>query len=114
MRIRRLLPTRARRWRGSRGKMPPRWPMTPYSVHCGRPVESSIPRFTPRGRVRGPAMAEPFDTLMEVQQHDTTLDQLRHRKKSLSEQAELAIVCLLYTSDAADDLTRVDLGGRRI
>ena len=23
-------------------------------------------------------------------------------------------VCLLYTSDAADDLTRVDLGGRRI
>ena len=22
-------------------------------------------------------------------------------------------VCLLYTSDAADDLTRVDLGGRR-
>src|SRR5665811_1090201 len=24
------------------------------------------------------------------------------------------IVCLLYTSDAADDLTRVDLGGRRI
>src|SRR5665254_28653 len=24
------------------------------------------------------------------------------------------IICLLYTSDAADDLTRVDLGGRRI
>ena len=24
------------------------------------------------------------------------------------------IRCLLYTSDAADDLTRVDLGGRRI
>ena len=24
------------------------------------------------------------------------------------------IGCLLYTSDAADDLTRVDLGGRRI
>ena len=23
-------------------------------------------------------------------------------------------LCLLYTSDAADDLTRVDLGGRRI
>src|SRR5665254_28925 len=28
----------------------------------------------------------------------------RHRPRS----------CLLYTSDAADDLTRVDLGGRRI
>src|SRR5665811_2622433 len=26
----------------------------------------------------------------------------------------LSIPCLLYTSDAADDLTRVDLGGRRI
>ena len=25
-----------------------------------------------------------------------------------------AVNCLLYTSDAADDLTRVDLGGRRI
>src|SRR5665811_379338 len=28
--------------------------------------------------------------------------------------AELCATCLLYTSDAADDLTRVDLGGRRI
>ena len=27
---------------------------------------------------------------------------------------EHARACLLYTSDAADDLTRVDLGGRRI
>src|SRR5665811_1702437 len=27
---------------------------------------------------------------------------------------EQALLCLLYTSDAADDLTRVDLGGRRI
>ena len=26
----------------------------------------------------------------------------------------MEIICLLYTSDAADDLTRVDLGGRRI
>src|SRR5665811_2499673 len=28
--------------------------------------------------------------------------------------AALCVICLLYTSDAADDLTRVDLGGRRI
>src|SRR5665811_2586557 len=27
---------------------------------------------------------------------------------------ERCSLCLLYTSDAADDLTRVDLGGRRI
>src|SRR5665811_2598920 len=28
--------------------------------------------------------------------------------------ADHFVTCLLYTSDAADDLTRVDLGGRRI
>ncbi|MGH9097744.1 MAG: zinc ribbon domain-containing protein [Acidimicrobiales bacterium] len=37
-------------------------------------------------------MAEPFDTLLEVQQHDTALDQLRHRQQTLPEQAELAKV----------------------
>src|SRR5665811_2338199 len=31
-----------------------------------------------------------------------------------AELGEHLYVCLLYTSDAADDLTRVDLGGRRI
>src|SRR5665811_2223114 len=30
------------------------------------------------------------------------------------EAGQLNYLCLLYTSDAADDLTRVDLGGRRI
>jgi predicted nucleic acid-binding Zn-ribbon protein len=34
-------------------------------------------------------MAEPFDTLIEVQLHDTTLDQLRHRIESLPERSEL-------------------------
>lgn len=34
-------------------------------------------------------MAEPFDTLMEVQQRDTTIDQLRHRIETLPERAEL-------------------------
>jgi predicted nucleic acid-binding Zn-ribbon protein len=37
-------------------------------------------------------MAEPFDTLMQVQQHDTALDQLRHRVSTLPERAELAEV----------------------
>ena len=31
-----------------------------------------------------------------------------------SSTAAISTACLLYTSDAADDLTRVDLGGRRI
>ena len=39
--------------------------------------------------------------------------------KSLLDDSEMAVVldykgCLLYTSDAADDLLCVDLGGRRI
>jgi uncharacterized protein len=34
-------------------------------------------------------MAEPFETLMEVQRHDTTLDQLRHRIETLPERTEL-------------------------
>jgi uncharacterized protein len=37
-------------------------------------------------------MAEPFDTLMDVQDHDTTLDQLRHRIETLPERSELAEV----------------------
>ena len=35
-------------------------------------------------------MAEPFDTLMQVQSHDTTLDQLRHRMETLPERSQLA------------------------
>ena len=37
-------------------------------------------------------MAEPFDTLMVVQDHDITIDQLRHRIDSLPERSELAEV----------------------
>ena len=36
-------------------------------------------------------MAEPFDTLLQVQLHDTTLDQLRHRRTALPEHQELAV-----------------------
>jgi predicted nucleic acid-binding Zn-ribbon protein len=35
-------------------------------------------------------MAEPFDTLLLVQEHDTTIDQLRHRKVTMPERAALA------------------------
>src|SRR5665811_1908418 len=37
-----------------------------------------------------------------------------HQVAGILEEAEMSPLCLLYTSDAADDLTRVDLGGRRI
>ena len=33
---------------------------------------------------------------------------------SVRQNISLSYLCLLYTSDAGDDLTRVDLGGRRI
>src|SRR5665811_2597661 len=36
------------------------------------------------------------------------------RGKDIYDGVPTLITCLLYTSDAADDLTRVDLGGRRI
>ena len=35
-------------------------------------------------------MAEPFDTLLLVQEHDTIIDQLRHRKVTMTERKELA------------------------
>jgi uncharacterized protein len=34
-------------------------------------------------------MTEPFDTLMEVQEHDILLDQLRHRRETLEERTQL-------------------------
>lgn len=37
-------------------------------------------------------MAEPFDTLMVVQDHDIAIDQLRHRIEALPERSELADV----------------------
>src|SRR5450756_3251772 len=41
-------------------------------------------------------------------------DELCHRPSSLSEPSSSTGGCLLYTSDAADDLLCVELGGRRI
>jgi len=35
-------------------------------------------------------VSEPFDRLLEVQEHDTRVDQLRHRRATLPERAELA------------------------
>ena len=35
------------------------------------------------------------------------------RVKGLARRVELHAICLLYTSDAADDLRCVDIGGRR-
>ena len=50
-------------------------------------------------------------------QEDTNISALlltAIKNRSLNHLQHLEVRCLLYTSDAADDLTRVDLGGRRI
>ena len=62
-------------------------------------------------------MADPFDTLMEVQEHDTSLDQLRHRIDSLPERLELQEVEKRQhslESETVEVRTRVDdLAGRQ-
>jgi uncharacterized protein len=62
-------------------------------------------------------MAEPFEVLIEVQQHDTTLDQLRHRRDTLPERAaraELAERRTRLDRTAGDVQAQVDeLAGRQ-
>jgi predicted nucleic acid-binding Zn-ribbon protein len=62
-------------------------------------------------------MAEPFDTLMQVQSHDTTLDQLRHRVETLPERRELAGVrqqlAAVAASTAEVQAQVDDLAGRQ-
>jgi uncharacterized protein len=62
-------------------------------------------------------MAQPFEVLMEVQQHDTTLDQLRHRRDTLPERGALVELAERRTRlerTAADVQAQVDeLAGRQ-
>src|SRR5665254_14154 len=56
--------------------------------------------------------------LGDVYKRQTTLSasSMRSKPEHAAEMISQALMgtCLLYTSDAADDLTRVDLGGRRL
>ena len=62
-------------------------------------------------------MAEPYDTLIRVQEHDTALDQLRHRIEAMPERIALAGVRVrqaALVSAMADVQVRVDdLAGRQ-
>ena len=51
-----------------------------------------------------------------IQQMDTVEDglQLGRLVHHMHRRGDLAAICLLYTSDAADERSSVDLGGRRI
>ncbi|MHB1712912.1 MAG: zinc ribbon domain-containing protein [Acidimicrobiales bacterium] len=56
-------------------------------------------------------MAEPFDTLIQVQEHDTALDQLRQRRRTIPARAELAEVEARQATVTADgDLLRTQVG----
>src|SRR5665811_967372 len=61
-----------------------------YEEACSRPVDGFEAAVTPEGR-----------------------KDLRRQPNSYQTDGKVN-VCLLYTSDAADDLTRVNIGGRRI
>jgi uncharacterized protein len=62
-------------------------------------------------------MAEPLETLLEVQAHDTVIDQLRHRIETLPERAELAAARrrLAQVSAALGEVQALvdDLAGRQ-
>src|SRR5665811_2610981 len=85
-------------------------------------------RITPGSR-REPPPPAPTDPRMTVSRHGARAVQLSGQgcDTPVREQPgyplpdpcqppprPLITACLLYTSDAADDLTRVDLGGRRL
>src|SRR5665811_2637919 len=84
--------------------------VSPSSSLC-RKIGSSENRASPNLRsytweaLAAPPGAPPWALEMVSLPSDTPLDSPMRAKFSR---------CLLYTSDAADDLTRVDLGGRRI
>jgi predicted nucleic acid-binding Zn-ribbon protein len=62
-------------------------------------------------------MAEPYDTLMRVQEHDTALDQLRHRIEAMPERISLAGVqerrAAVTTAMAEVQVLVDDLTGRQ-
>jgi len=62
-------------------------------------------------------MAEPYDTLMRVQEHDTALDQLRHRIEAMPERIALAGVrerlVAVATAMAEVQVLVDDLAGRQ-
>src|SRR5450756_1193366 len=96
----------------------PRLLLTKFLCHITEPT-SSRPRATTFDRwIKG-------ETITLILFKNGSLVAAPHQRSSATPQATLqgkcrlmtlnpAIGCLLYTSDAADDLRWVDLGGRRI
>src|SRR5665811_2620797 len=85
-------------------------------------VQPQIPGNTRRHTtkhliVSGPSQFLGHETLLTVASDTTSTPQpsaLSIHRTAYQSSITPCHTCLLYTSDAADDLTRVDLGGRRI
>src|SRR5450756_3103743 len=69
-----------------------------------------------RGTTFASVIQQPSDVLEEVRYNQTRVVKLRaeHLERNRIFAFNKNDPCLLYTSDAADDLLCVDLGGRRI
>src|SRR5665811_600988 len=74
---------------------------------CKKGAEKGDPSVTSYVNDKGEAAT--LTNALQSSEGDTT-----ETMTALEGEGEVTVTCLLYTSDAADDLTRVDLGGRRI
>ena len=54
------------------------------------------------------------DILILALNTDSSIKRIKGNNRPILKQDERAFICLLYTSDAADERSSVDLGGRRI
>ena len=68
-----------------------------------------------RSRGLGDVYKRQVEAFVDLVKPQAMRDQLVHRQAAGLEQGDVVWnVCLLYTSDAADERSSVDLGGRRI
>src|SRR5665811_2426751 len=83
-----------------------------FPANTGNPVTTAEHDLHRQGRVtvRGGSGTTPTDGGFFDDGHANA----RRRADGRPIRRAGGVACLLYTSDAADDLTRVDLGGRRI
>lgn len=87
------------------------------ALRRARRCAEALTLTTTAERERGDTVADSFTTLLEVQDHDTTLDQLRHRRATLPERTELhdveAALADLEARTAEARTRRAELGERQ-
>src|SRR5450756_2725118 len=83
-------------------------------IRRGTGVQKAAIEQAPEDVLALPAAIEPVAVLVGVGLQVARADAVEDVKRPALEVGEHDVRCLLYTSDAADDLLCVDLGGRRI